>query len=223
MALQRMILVPPELWEKHCQAPLPPPPVKTIMKSKDHSYNKWTRVRLHQDPYLKTEKLKREPIAIPIIETKRKTGPFIKGEEEEEEIDSESATNSPPVHSMYIHNVLKRKLSHDPTFGVYRDDTDGSFKIGRSSFKYNSKNVFVDGKKYKATQGLWELLTKSKPDVNIVTFQDRQAYKQILLQSNAHRVNYSPTGKIKANKGIKYTRFISRLFADKKEVPWESA
>jgi hypothetical protein len=60
---------------------------------------------------------------------------------------------------------------------VYEDKTDGSFKIGRSSFKYKDKNVFMDGKKYKATQGLWELLTKSKPDKNTVTFQDRHISK----------------------------------------------
>ena len=60
-----MILVPPELWENLCQTP--PPPVKKILNSKDHSYNKWTQVRLHQNPYMKTEKQKREPIPIPII------------------------------------------------------------------------------------------------------------------------------------------------------------
>ena len=59
-----------------------------------------------------------------------------------------------PMHSKYITNVLRRKISHDPTFGVYQDDTDGSFKIGRASFKYNDKHVFVDGKNYKATAGL---------------------------------------------------------------------
>jgi len=37
---QRMILVPPELCENHCQSP---PPVKKILKSKDHSSNKWTK------------------------------------------------------------------------------------------------------------------------------------------------------------------------------------
>jgi hypothetical protein len=52
--------------------------------------------------------------------------------------------------------------------------------------------------------------------------QDKEAYKQILLQSNAHRVNYTPSGKIKANKGLKYTRFISQLFTNTKEVRWES-
>ena len=50
MALQLMILVPPEPWENR---QTPPPPVKKILQSKDHSYNKWTQVRLHQDTYLK--------------------------------------------------------------------------------------------------------------------------------------------------------------------------
>jgi hypothetical protein len=60
-------------------------------------------------------------------------------------------------------------MSHDPNFGVYEDETDVFFKIGRSSFKYY-KHVFIDGRKYKATQGLWEFPIKSKPDKNAVTF-----------------------------------------------------
>ena len=96
---------------------------------------------MHQDPYLKTEKLKRELISIPIIENTRKRGPF--------KLQSELETNSQSVHSKYIHNVFRRKLSHDPTFGVYQSDSDSSFKIGRSSFKYNDKHVFIDGKNTK--------------------------------------------------------------------------
>jgi len=65
-------------------------------------------------------------------------------------------------------------------------------------------------------------ITKSKPDRNLVSLQDKQAYKQILLQSNALRVNYSHSGKIKANKGLKYKRFISQLLTNTKEVPWKS-
>ena len=66
MALQSFILVPRELWQNRCQTP-PPPPVKKVLNIKDHSSNKWTQVRLHQDPYLKTGKQKRESIPIPII------------------------------------------------------------------------------------------------------------------------------------------------------------
>jgi len=47
------------------------------------------------------------------------------------------------VHSKYINNVLKCKLSHDATSGVYLDDTDGSFKIGMSSFKYIRINMYL--------------------------------------------------------------------------------
>ena len=110
----------------------------------------------------------------------------------------------------YIHNVLTRKVSHDPAFGVYRDDTDGSFNIGWSSFKYKNKHLFVDGKRYKATQVLWELLTETRPDKNVITHQYRQEYRQIMVQSNVHRVNYSLSSKIKANKGLKYTRATFR-------------
>ena len=77
-----------------------------------------------------------------------------------ERLKSESETDSLPLHSNYIQKVLKRKTSHDPTFGVYQDDTDGSLKIGRSNFKYNDKHLFVYGKKYKATKGLCELLSQ---------------------------------------------------------------
>jgi hypothetical protein len=54
-----------------------------------------------------------------------------------------------------------------------------------------------------------ELLTELRNQENLVTHQDRQQYKQILVQSNAHRVNYRHSGKIKRNKDLKYTRFIS--------------
>jgi hypothetical protein len=51
--LQRMFLIPPAVWEKRCEAaPSPQPSVKNILNSKDHGYDKWTKVRMHQDPYL---------------------------------------------------------------------------------------------------------------------------------------------------------------------------
>ena len=78
--------------------------------------------------------------------------------------------------------------------------------------------MFVDCKGYKATQGLWQLLTQSRPDKTSVTHQDRQPYKQILLQSIAHTVNYSPSGNIKAQKRLQYTRFIWQLFTNTMEA-----
>jgi hypothetical protein len=50
-----------------------------------------------------------------------------------EDLESGSEIESLPMHSKNIHNVLKRKAPHDPTFGVCQYDNNGSFKIGRSS------------------------------------------------------------------------------------------
>ena len=62
---------------------------------------------MHHDPYLKIKK-KREHIPIPTVETTCKSGRFIKAEK----LESELETNSQPVHSQYIYNELRRKLSH---------------------------------------------------------------------------------------------------------------
>ena len=78
---------------------------------------------------MKTEKQKLEPI--PIIETSStktnfKTKPKrirIIGSVPLFKTESESETDTSPTHSKYIHNVLTRNVSHDPTFGVYQDDT----------------------------------------------------------------------------------------------------
>ena len=86
------------------------------------------KVRLHQDHFLKSEKQKREPIPIPIVETKV-THPSFKTKPKRkriigslpwfktETLDSESETDSSPIHSKHI-NVLRCKVSHDHTFGV---------------------------------------------------------------------------------------------------------
>lgn len=64
----------------------------------------------------------------------------------------------------------------------------------------------------------------SPPAKIIVTLQDGQSYKNILLQSKAHRVHYRPTDRIRANKGDKYIQFISQLFSDthKLQVTWKT-
>jgi hypothetical protein len=103
----------------------------------------WTQVLLYLDPYLKTKEQQQKPIPIPIIETGSTTAGFITKPKRKSIIgsvplfktQSKSESNVSPTHSKYIHNVLTRKVSHDPTFGVYQGDTNGSFKIGRSSFK----------------------------------------------------------------------------------------
>jgi len=53
MVLQCMILVLSELCDNRSQTQ---PSVMTLLRNKNHSYNKWTQVLLHQDPNRKQKK-----------------------------------------------------------------------------------------------------------------------------------------------------------------------
>ena len=75
---------------------------------------------MHQDPYLKTEKRKTDPTPIPIIETGDKKRKLIIASMPLFKTETESETVTLPAHSKYIQDVLTRKVSHDPTFGVYQ-------------------------------------------------------------------------------------------------------
>jgi len=64
MALQRMIFSSSGNVGKSFSDHTTTTTSSKILNCTDHSYNKWTNVRMHQDPFLKNEKQKREPIPI---------------------------------------------------------------------------------------------------------------------------------------------------------------
>ena len=84
---------------------------------------------------------------------------------------------------------------------------------------YKNNHVFVDGKRYKASESLWELITQSRPDENVVTHLDGQAYKQIPLQSNAHRVIFIVPRANSMQATSIYALYFANVYKPK-EVPW---
>jgi hypothetical protein len=84
-------------------------------------------------------------------------------------------------------------------FGV---DADGNIHVGEPDTAI----------KFKATKGLWELLTRKKVDKDLVTEDDLQKYKNILELSNAHLERYEPGANIQISKGAKFRGIISKLF-----------
>jgi len=55
----------------------------------------------------------------------------------------------------------------DKTFGLY--DKDGKFYIGNTPVEIVGDNIIVQGKEYKGSTGLWELLIMKKPDTSLFT------------------------------------------------------
>lgn len=84
-------------------------------------------------------------------------------------------------------------------------------------------NIKIGGTNYGASEGLYELLFKKLPDTTIYTEDDLKKYKSILFATNAHRDGHKPNGKIKSNRGSKYTKIIQKLFPSRgKGMTWKN-
>jgi len=114
----------------------------------------------------------------------------------------------------YINMLLDddREKMIDHVYGVYFSEngtfSDKQFDIDTNDF------MIIDVIKYKSTPGLYELIFKRIPDT-IYTENDKLAYKNMLLVTNAHRRNHNP---ILGNKGYKYKNIIVSLVSGKIQV-----
>jgi len=93
-----------------------------------------------------------------------------------------------------------------------RRDVDGTFRIGNAEVEIDQdSNVFVQGKSYKGTRGLFEILTRKKVDRSFTTVSDLRWYKEIFKATHGHLENHDPSGVIKT-RGVKFKDVISKLF-----------
>jgi len=76
------------------------------------------------------------------------------------------------VTSPYVSSnaFLPRNVNKD--FGIWRE-ADGSFKIGTSTVEIDPQsNVYVEGKMFEGTPGLFELLTRKNVNHSLVFTND---------------------------------------------------
>ena len=113
--------------------------------------------------------------------------------------------------SPYIQSVLYGdKEGLDQTYGIRFNGHE--WVIGNSPVQIADDVVNVCDIGYLTTSGLLELLFMKRPDLESVTDEDWTNYKEILINTNAHRQNYSANKQINSNRGEKYVNVISRLF-----------
>lgn len=82
----------------------------------------------------------------------------------------------------------------------------------------NKINIAIIGdKKYEITPGIKELLLRKNPNYDIVAEKDMLVYKDILVNTHAHKRNFNPTGQIKGDRSRKYN-IIKRLFSEGNQI-----
>lgn len=136
---------------------------------------------------------------------------------EENNITSESSfmsSKSSPSASkdQSLSGSLSSEVLKDTPFGV--KNTQGKLMLGKTLvFVDDNSNILrIGNRTLKKTSGLVELLFKKVPQLDIITDEDLQNYKLLLMDTNAHKRNCDPTKPITSNKGFKYMHIIKPLF-----------
>ena len=112
----------------------------------------------------------------------------------ETEVKEFSTKHFGTVAITYISAYVYRRRNLDRDFGI-RTDADGQLRIGQSIVDIGQdSDVFVQGKSYRGTRGLFELLNRKKVDTSFVTDRDLELYKETLEATNGHLENHYPSG-----------------------------
>ncbi|XP_043472982.1 uncharacterized protein LOC122505436 [Leptopilina heterotoma] len=145
-----------------------------------------------------------QPIVTP-LEKLENDFSFSTAVDEEEEFDKTLLNDS-------LFDKSNKKSFLDLVYGV-RKLPNGSFIIGDTPVDLEGSHIQLVGKKkYLKTAGLLELLFRQEPNPALISSDDLENYKEILVATNAHRKNYSSSGLVNVTRNSKYTDVISKLF-----------
>jgi hypothetical protein len=145
-----------------------------------------------------------------------------KNVEEEDTFDSPDARNQLKLSLASSGTLLKSYLSKigQKKERQYLDLSNTGLKVKNNAFYLGSLKVMFENDHikvgetiYSVTPGLLELIFYKQPDRKTITSKDKTAYKQILIDTSAHKKFYSRHQSIAASRGVKYKSFIAPLFA----------
>lgn len=101
-------------------------------------------------------------------------------------------------------------MKEDIPYGVRNER--GKLWLGKARLHDDGRILKIGSRSLKRTSGLAELLYKKIPNLDIITDDDLQNYKLLLIDTNAHKRNWNPSSQINGNKGFKYKHVIKPLF-----------
>lgn len=121
-----------------------------------------------------------------------------------------SIQSSPSLKNQSLSWSRSSEVMTDVPFGVRNER--GKLLLGNTRVFDNDEVLTIGTISIHKTIGLDELLYKKKPNLDVVTDDDLQNYKLLLIETNAHRRNFKSSKPINSNKGFKYTNIIKPLF-----------
>jgi len=121
----------------------------------------------------------------------------------------------------YLEKYSQRHRDADTTFGIRRDE--GKYLMGgKRVITDKDSNLFVDGRRFKGTPGLWELIVKKKTKTGAYDGNDVKNYKEIIKITGAMRHPENPQ-KPAANRGHQWKNFIRPIWEKHVQKPKQNA
>jgi len=135
--------------------------------------------------------------------------PLKKWVDQEKAQSSDDQTDDPGTSVQHVWKSFSPKQL-DKVYGI-RALSRGRQKIGSKLVFFDQDKVYIGDDVYPLSKGLLELLFKKIPDEKLINDQDLKHYKEILLKSNAHRVQNRLSGRLRTSNVPKF-RLISGNF-----------
>ncbi|XP_051162411.1 uncharacterized protein LOC127282281 [Leptopilina boulardi] len=112
----------------------------------------------------------------------------------------------------YLTLLNQRNKDIDTVYGV-RKLTKDRLMIGNSAISFSQNYIHVGNMTFRSSKGLLELLLKKNPSESVVSLEDLENFKTIILTTNAHKKHYSADGDIRASKDFKFKNFIEKFLS----------
>ncbi|XP_051168539.1 uncharacterized protein LOC127286222 [Leptopilina boulardi] len=112
----------------------------------------------------------------------------------------------------YLTLLNQRNKDIDTVYGV-RKLTKDRLMIGNSAISFSQNYIHVGNMTFRSSKGLLELLFKKNPSESVVSLEDLENFKTIILTTNAHKKHYSADGDIRASKAFKFKNFIEKFLS----------
>lgn len=118
-----------------------------------------------------------------------------------------------PLADTFIDLLIKKgdtSRAFDKQYGIQY--IGGKFIMGETPVTFQNDVITVGGVNYRGTKGIYTLLFHANPAPNSFDEEDLRKYKQILLTTNAHRVDCDPYAEYKYSNSNKFQNIILPLF-----------
>lgn len=133
-------------------------------------------------------------------------------QQQEQHLPQPTTVSSKKRQNIVQDRYQTRSLNNTTYYNIYH--LNNRLYIGNDEVKIDDTNIIIKKKVYKKTPGLMDLLMMTNPAS--YSLKDLDTYKQIIVDTNCHKLNFDSSQRIVRNLSEKYKSIIQFLFPHQK-------